>query len=97
LIRRIEFGPRAIVLVTIVLVCVVSLLYLAEFNEIATEGVIIDSLKSQRDRLIIENEVWNMRISDVKSLDVIQSTGKVRGMVFVDEFLYIKDEPAGEE
>ena len=58
--------------------------YLSEFNAISTQGVIINDLENQRNELIIENEVWNMRIANLKSMDVIQQQSVVKRMVSID-------------
>ena len=62
------------------LMAFVCFFYLAEFNNIATQGVIINELERKRSRLIIENEVWNMRIAQLKSMDVIQHQDVVKKM-----------------
>lgn len=59
-------------------------MYLDEFNDIATQGVIINSLEIDRSRLIIQNEVWNMRIAQLKSLDVIEQQSVVNRMPTID-------------
>jgi hypothetical protein len=76
-------------MVLVILICTVGLLYLIEFNKISTMGILIDDGKNLRDKLIIENEVWNMRIANLKSLDVIQTQETVRSMVNIDNVEYM--------
>ena len=68
----------------------ISILYLAAFNQIATQGVIIDQLESKRSDLIVENEVWRMRIAQQSSLDIITHQPIVEKMVGVTEVQYVK-------
>lgn len=79
--QRIRLSSTALVVVLIFMICGISILYLIEFNKLSTAGIIIDDLQAKRDKLIIENETWNMRIADLKSLDVIKSQNIVRSMV----------------
>lgn len=61
-----------------------SLLYLSGFNHISSQGVVIGELESKRSKLIIENEVWNMRVAKLKSLDVIEQQDIVKKMPSID-------------
>jgi len=54
--------------------------YLAEFNKISSQGVFINDLERERSTLIIQNEVWNMRIAQLKSMDVIEHQEVVKRM-----------------
>ena len=72
------------IMTMISLMTIVCFLYLSEFNNIATQGVIINDLERARSRLIIENEVWNMRIAQLKSMDVIEHQDVVRKMPSID-------------
>jgi hypothetical protein len=65
--------------------------YLVEFNKISTVGIQIDDLKDVRDDFIVENEVWNMRIANLKSLDVIQSQDVISKMVNVTDVEFLED------
>ena len=58
----------------------ISFLYLIAFNTISSQGIIIVDLGQERNKLMIENEVWNMRISKLKSLDVIEKQSVVKNM-----------------
>lgn len=86
--------------ILISLMTLVCFLYLSEFNNIATQGVIINDLERARSRLIIENEVWNMRIAQLKSMDVIEHQDVVKKMPSINpaelEFIDL-DRKKGEE
>ena len=65
--------------------------YLVEFNKISTFGIQIDDLKSVRDKSIVENEVWNMRIANLKSLDVIQNQDVINRMINITDIEFLED------
>lgn len=67
------------------------MLYLVEFNKLSTMGIVIDALKNERDEYIIENEVWNMRIANLKSLDVIQGQRVIKNMINITDVEFIED------
>lgn len=79
-------------------------MYLSAFNQISSQGVFINQLERARSELIIENEVWNMRIAKLKSMDVIEEQDVVYRMPNVDpaeiEFINLdrmREEGAQEE
>ena len=73
-----------LLIISILSIVVFSFLYLRTFNTLSSQGVIINDLERKRVKLILENEVWNMRISRLKSLDVIHEQPVVKSMVSVD-------------
>lgn len=84
-----------VLIISIITIVVFSLLYLQTFNTLASQGVIINDLERERGKLILENEVWNMRISRLKSLDIIHEQPVVKSMVNVNpkevEFIQLKE------
>ena len=74
------FHPLSAVMGLFSAILLTSFLYLSSFNDLASQGVLINDLERKRSRLIIENEVWNMRIANLKSLDVIEEQDVVRRM-----------------
>lgn len=86
---------------SILAIITVSFLYLQTFNTLASQGVIINDLERERGKLILENEVWNMRISRLKSLDIIHEQSAVKSMVNVDpkevEFIQLQEKSQAPE
>lgn len=82
--RKIVFNIYTVMFFLVFGIFVVCFLYLSEFNAISSQGVVINDLESERSELIIENEVWNMRIAQLKSMDVIQHQDVVRKMQAID-------------
>ena len=79
-----SFGLPHLMLFLFISICGLSLFYLSEFNHIASQGVVINDLERDRSRLMIENEVWNMRMAKLKSLDVIEHQEVVKKMQSID-------------
>ncbi|MDF2379369.1 MAG: hypothetical protein P1V18_04070 [Candidatus Gracilibacteria bacterium] len=75
--------PTGVSFLLFILIVGTCFLYLSEFNNIASQGVIINDLERSRSELIIQNEVWNMRIARLKSLDVIEQQDVVKSMEFI--------------
>ena len=78
--QQIIFNLYSVMLTLLVGILFLCFLYLSEFNAISSQGVIINDLEQERSELIIENEVWNMRIAQLKSLDVIEHQDVVKRM-----------------
>jgi hypothetical protein len=66
-----------------------SILFLAEFNNLATQGVIIEELEYKRNSLLVENEVWRMRNSQLKSLDVLTGQEVIKSMADVVDVRFV--------
>jgi hypothetical protein len=92
--QKVEVGMTSLVFVTIVLVAVISLVYLAHANRNATKGYALKSLELRRSYLLTENEVWDMQIAQVKSLQSIQSDPKITSMVKADSPKFIRGDTA---
>lgn len=92
--QKVEVGMTSLVFVTIVLVAIISLVYLAHANRNATKGYALKSLELRRSKLITENEVWDMQIAKVKSLNSIQNDPKVLSMVKADQPMFVRGDTA---
>lgn len=79
--QTIEFGAMSLIAVTAMLICILSLVYLTHTNKTATRAYQLTQLKVERDRLIKENEAWNLKISKVQSLLTLQEDNKIQAMV----------------
>ncbi len=92
--QKIEFGMTSLTFFTIILVAIISLVYLAHANRNATKGYALKSLELKRSQLITENEVWDMQISQVKSLQALQNDPKIKRMVKADQPLFVRGDTA---
>lgn len=92
--QKIEFGMTSLTFFTIILVAIISLVYLAHANRNATKGYALKNLELKRSQLITENEVWDMQISQVKSLQALQNDPKIRTMVKAEQPLFVRGDTA---
>jgi len=77
-------SPPVVIISLGLAIVLTSFFYLSAFNDIASQGVILNDLERDRSQLIIKNEVWNMRIAKLKSLDVIEKQDVIKRMVTID-------------
>lgn len=92
--QKIEFGMTSLTFFTIILVAIISLVYLAHANRNATKGYALKNLELRRSQLLTENEVWDMQIAQVKSLQALQNDPKIRTMVKADQPLFVRGDTA---
>jgi hypothetical protein len=92
--QKIEFGVTSLTFFTIILIAIISLVYLAHANRNATKGYALKSLEMRRGELLTENEVWDMQIAQVKSLQAIESDPKIRTMVKADQPMFVRGDTA---
>lgn len=75
--------------VVIALALVVSLIYLAHANRVATRGYVIKRLEAEKSVIVIENEIWRQQVSEAKSLATIKNSFQVQNMVPIRDVTYI--------
>lgn len=92
--QKVEMGVTSLVFVTIILIAVISLVYLAHANRNATKGYALKNLELRRSHLLTENEVWDMQIAQVKSLEAIQSDPKILSMVKAEQPKFVRGDSA---
>lgn len=92
--QKIEFGVTSLTFFTIVLIAIISLVYLAHANRNATKGYALKSLEIQRSQLLTENEVWDMQIAQVKSLQALENDPKIKTMVKADQPMFVRGDTA---
>lgn len=88
--EEVRLGAVSLTVVVVLLALVISLIYLAHANRVATRGYAIKKLEIEKTNLITENEIWRQQVSEAKSLATIQSSGIVKKMVPVKDATYIK-------
>ena len=92
--QKVEVGINALVFSTITIICVVSLLYLAHSNKVATKGYELKSLKEDRSMLMTENEIWNMKIARSRAIEKIKTDPVIAQMEEVRQPQYIRTDTA---
>jgi len=92
--QKVEIGVNALVFSTITIICVVSLLYLAHSNKVATKGYELKNLKEERSMLMTENEIWNMKIARSQAIENIKTDPVIAQMQEVTQPQYIRTDTA---
>ena len=91
---KFEFGPMTLIVALIIAAVVISLIYLAHFNKVATKGYDLRRLEADRQHLLGEHDLKNMRLADVKSMVNILNSQKVSGMRRVNDLIFIRGNTA---
>ena len=92
--QKVEVGLSSLVFVTIVLVGMISFVYLVHSNRNATRGYALKTLELERSKLLMENEVWDMEIAKVKSLETLENDPKIQRMVRAEKPVFIRGDTA---
>lgn len=92
--QKIEFGVTSLTFLTITLVAIISLVYLAHANSNATKGYALKNLELRRSQLLTQNEILDMQIAQTKALQAIQSDPKIKTMVQANQPLFIRGDSA---
>lgn len=81
-------GPVSLKFITIVVITLLSLLYLAQANRSATKGYAVKELEENKTDLKEDIEALEVEASRQKSLKEIEAKTKDLGMVEVDKVEY---------
>lgn len=92
--QTIEFGAISLIVVTMVLICILSLVYLTHTNKIATRGYQLKQLEYERKQLITENEAWNLKISQAQSILTLEQDPKIAAMLNTSTPKFIRGDTA---
>lgn len=92
--QKVEVGVNALVFSTITIICIVSLIYLAHSNKVATKGYELKQLKEERSMLMTENEIWNMKIARSTAIEKIKTDPLIAQMREPNQALYIRTDTA---
>lgn len=92
--QKIEVGMNSLAFFILAFVAIISLIFLAHSNRNATKGYALKNLELKHSQLLTENEVWDMQIAQVKSLQAIQSDPKVLSMVKADKPQFVRGDTA---
>jgi hypothetical protein len=82
----------SLVFVVGLLALVVTLIYLAHANRVATRGYVIKKLETEKVTITTENEIWRQQVSEAKSLETIRNSSALEKMVRVKNATYLRTE-----
>lgn len=88
--RTFEFGARTIMVLLGVVAIFLSLAYLAHFNQVATKGYELRRLEADRQQLLSQYEIKNMRLAESMSLQNIRKSERVSAMRRPGEAVYLR-------
>lgn len=88
----IKVGPVTLCFVTIILLCLTSLFYLAQANTIATKGYEIRELEEKLATLKEKNKKLELKAAELQSVKNIEEGVKHLNMVPIDKVIYLSGE-----
>ena len=89
-----QFGPMTIIVGLILVAIAMSMAYLMHFNQVATKGYDLLRLEADRQQLLDQNQLSNMNIDKVKSMDAILTSGRIQGMVRANNVSFVRGDTA---
>jgi hypothetical protein len=78
--RYFKLGYAGLLAGTVVAVCLLSILYLAQTGRVATRGYMLETLKEQHTGLMREAEQYQYRIAAANQLDKIEERATKLGL-----------------
>jgi len=84
-----EVGPGTVMVGLGVLAVVMSLAYLMHFNQVATKGYDLRRLEAERQQLLSQYDIKNMKVAEATSLAHIIGTDKVGKMHRPNEVAFV--------
>jgi hypothetical protein len=75
-----RLGQAGRIAAAIAIVCVVSIMYLAQTGRVATAGYRLQELEREQTRVLHESEQYEYRIARASRLDVVLSRAEAIGM-----------------
>jgi len=87
--RKIRFGPASLGFITIMLLSLLSLFYLAQSNEVATKGYLIRSLEQKKQEAVAENKRLQVEAARLRSISEIKNKAEELGVVPVKKLEYL--------
>ena len=92
--RKFVFGPFTVIVGLIFAAIFMSFLHLLHFNQVATKGYDLRRLEMDRQQLSVLLQTKNMHVTNIKSLDVISKSSKVKSMVRQNDVGFVRGDTA---
>ena len=89
-----EVGPYFLVVSLVVFVALITVITLTYSARQVTKGYVLNSLEASHQQIIKESAKQDMQISQVRSLNFIQESSKVRSMVKPGQIVFVSGETA---
>lgn len=91
---KLQFGPMTLIGGLVVVAVGMSILYLMHFNQVATKGYDLKRLEVDRQQLMDQNQVSNMNIDKVKSMNSVLTSGRIQRMVKANNVSFVRGDTA---
>ncbi|MFA6991890.1 MAG: hypothetical protein WC269_01240 [Candidatus Gracilibacteria bacterium] len=88
-IPKVQLGPYFLVASLVIFVILITVITLISSTRQVTKGYVLNMLDAKHQELTKNNEVKEMEISEVRSLQYIQNSRKVKRMVRPNEIVFI--------
>lgn len=86
---KINLGPVTLTIITIVLVCLLSLFYLSQIFTSSTKGYEMSDLEKRASGLREENRKLEIKAAELKSYKLLEEEAKKLNMVSPEKIIYI--------
>lgn len=94
LLMRLTFGPYFLIGSLILFVVLITVITLMFSTRQVTKGYVLNKLDAEYQQLVKMSEQKEMQISQVRSLDYIQNSPQLTGMVRPGNVVYLSSETA---
>ncbi len=84
-----KLSPYFLLVSLVVSVCLITLITLMSSTNEITKGYTLDKLDDEQQELIKQREIKDMKLSQVRALDSIRGSRKVRNMVNPGNIAYV--------
>jgi hypothetical protein len=89
---HVQIGTFSLMIILVVFVCIMSIMFLVHYNNMATKGYVLKKLDVERQKLITEQEIKDMHLAEVRSLEAIQTRTIVAKMVNMNEPQFVRED-----
>lgn len=91
---KFEIGPRFVIIGLMGMVAFLSFAYLAHFHTVATKGYELRRLEADRNQLLNQYEIKNMRLAEMQSLTTIVESEKANTMRRANQIEFVRGNTA---
>jgi len=88
--RQLIIRPSTIIIGLFVIAASLSFIQLAHYNKVSTKGYELRRLEADRQQLMTQYELKNMKVAEAKSMSVIAVSDKTASMVRPANVEYIR-------
>lgn len=91
--RTLKVGPVSLRFVTVIIISLLALFYLAQTQLSATKGYQIRTLEEKKEKLLLENERLELEAARLKSISNIKNAADELQMIPATQVNYLKEAP----